>query len=402
MENAAPLGSVDTDVEGPHSGDGVRKWAGHTYNGSFDHGKFHGKGELVWSNGSKYIGDFVCGKMEGVGRLTFDVDSLIFPAQKGDTYHGEWKASRWHGRGCLRNSTRQVLKAGRWEANELVQTQNELDTIALQGRLDTDGFVLLPIHGSDPPTWEALKELIGSKNTLQRAWKVNHPVHRDFYESGLERVATELKRFEANQGKQAAHFAAPGLPTITAKVAKALLQPLRSSANETMLLHGTTPAVVLSVLSQGLTEKFAGKSSGTKHGKGVYFAEDIRKSDAYAQPDMIYDAESDCHKYLYPSAADHPGEVRYLFVCRVSLGIPLRTTETGQGAKDIDNGAPVFPSVYGELTTVHGVSPPMHYHSLIAEKSSGAAFREFIVFRNEYISVEYLIAYSRGKPAGAP
>ena len=45
---------------------------------------------------------------------------------------------------------------------------------------------------------------------------------------------------------------------------------------------------------------------------------------------------------------------------------------------------------------------PCNYHSLIAEKGSGAAFREFIVFHNEYINVEYLIAYSRGKPGGVP
>ena len=46
-----------------------------------------------------------------------------------------------------------------------------------------------------------------------------------------------------------------------------------SSANETVLLHGTNLAVVLNVLLASLTEKFAGKSAGTKYGKGVYFAE---------------------------------------------------------------------------------------------------------------------------------
>ena len=82
-----------------------------------------------------------------------------------------------------------------------------------RGHLDKDGFALLPIHDNDdPPLWEALRELVSGSYTLKRAWKVSNPIHRDFYESGLERVATELKRIEVKQDKRAAHYNASVFP----------------------------------------------------------------------------------------------------------------------------------------------------------------------------------------------
>ena len=153
---------------------------------------------------------------------------------------------------------------------------------------------------------------------------------------------------------------------------------------------------MLNILSSGLTERFAGMSAGTKYGKGIYFAEDIRKSDGYATVDKAYSDASDCHRYLYTTPDEHPGDVCYLFVCRVSLGAPMRTTDTGRTAHDLDSGQPIFPLVFGELAQVPDVMPPMHYHSLIAERGSPDTFREFIVFHNEYVSVEFLLAYKRG------
>jgi len=372
-------------------------WNGHSYVGDVDaENKFHGKGEIVWKNGNKYTGKFAHGKMDGVGKLEFNVDSIVFPAKKGNVYHGEWKASRWQGRGKLMSAQGVVLKAGGWNDCILVQSEKELEDSALQGRLETDGFALRPVQADvDVDLWKGLQQLLGDRFTLARAWSVNHPVHRDFYEAGLERVVTELKRFEQSSGTQLACSHAPGFPIATADIANSILTPLRPSANEALLMHGTSPNVILNILSSGLSERFSGLSAGTRFGKGIYFAEDVRKCDRYATVDNSYSATSDCHKYLYASADEHSGEVRYLFVCRVALGAPLRTNESGQQAVDQDGGRPVFPVVYGELATVPDVSPPMHYHSLIGS----GTLREFIVFHNEYVSVEYLIAYKRENSA---
>ena len=41
-----------------------------------------GKGTMVWPDGSRYDGDFKCGKIEGKGKKEF---------ANGNRYVGEWK-----------------------------------------------------------------------------------------------------------------------------------------------------------------------------------------------------------------------------------------------------------------------------------------------------------------------
>ena len=57
----------------------------------------------------------------------------------------------------------------------------------------------------------------------------------------------------------------------------------------------------------------------------------------------------------------------------------------------------VFPVNERELADVPNVQPPVHYHSLIAEKGPGHdRYREFVVFHaSDYICPEFLIAYQR-------
>ena len=55
----------------------------------------------------------------------------------------------------------------------------------------------------------------------------------------------------------------------------------------------------------------------------------------------------------------------------------------------------MFPISFRELDTAAGVYPPVHYHSLLADVSPPARYREFIVFHSEYIYPEYLLAYQR-------
>ena len=136
---------------------------------------------------------------------------------------------------------------------------------------------------------------------------------------------------------------------------------------------------------------------------------------------------------LYGASYRHQGSVFYVLVCRALLGYPARTTQHGTAASHMETGEPLFPISFRELAVIPDVSPPMFYHSLIAERGPGhLRYREFILFhgasqtrRNiamqaqtrhnltfraetcagEYVCPEYLIAYHRcldGKVVPAP
>ena len=53
----------------------------------------NGRGEFVWPNGDKFIGDYVEGKRNGPGEMIF---------QNGNSYKGTWKAGLYHGEGTFR------------------------------------------------------------------------------------------------------------------------------------------------------------------------------------------------------------------------------------------------------------------------------------------------------------
>ena len=61
----------------------------------------------------------------------------------------------------------------------------------------------------------------------------------------------------------------------------------------------------------------------------------------------------------------HPSNVYY--VSRVALGLPIRTTSMGKTATQDDASQKVFPITFRELANVPAVSPPVSYHSLVAE-----------------------------------
>jgi len=185
------------------------------------------------------------------------------------------------------------------------------------------------------------------------------------------------------------------------------------SASEVYLAHGTKPETVLSVISGGLNERF----SGGLFGNGSYFAEDIAKADQYVTQDKKYGDHGDLHKELYkepssvlqqmlsswgwgselPENSDpwpgHPGQVFYVFLCRVALGHHCRTLD---GSTDMDTGTSLWSSPQRELAAVPGTSPAEPYHSLLAEVGLRIKrYREFVVFHGERIYPEYLLAYQR-------
>ena len=96
-------------------------------------------------------------------------------------------------------------------------------------------------------------------------------------------------------------------------------------------------------------------------------------------------------------------KVYYLLVCRVALGHHVRTKAAGRAATSADDGRPVFPISFRELAAVPDVTPPVHYHALLADVLDvGARYREVIVFHSELIYPEYVLAYQRFEGARGP
>eukprot|EP00658_Telonema_sp_P-2_P017161 TRINITY_DN1663_c0_g5_i1.p1 TRINITY_DN1663_c0_g5~~TRINITY_DN1663_c0_g5_i1.p1 ORF type:complete len:575 (-),score=166.73 TRINITY_DN1663_c0_g5_i1:72-1796(-) len=271
------------------------------------------------------------------------------------------------------------------------------------------GFAVVPVTPDDEQVWEALQLFLatdpqqlskgrdvahlGSYDRLQmvRAWRVEHPGLWDRYAAGQAQVQRDMKSLKRDLVPRP-----QGLPPVTAPIASKLPASLNAMVNETYLLHGTSPQNLLSLLSTGPNERFAGTNRGAAFGDGTYFAEDAGKTDQYVTADAEMDPGSELHALLYPDPHPHPGSVFYVLVCRVSLGQSVRTLTDGQNCRSMDDDSRVFPVSYRELASVPGVSPPVHFHSLIAEVGGALArFREFVVFHSEYVYPEYLVAYQR-------
>jgi len=273
-----------------------------------------------------------------------------------------------------------------------------------------DGFAAIALDrtGCDRSTWAALERLLqtdpvklkqsgadrgGTRHDrleLACAWRLENPLRWEKYMVGVQGVMNDMKRI-----RQGGVTAAGGAPPLTRGAADALPGLLHADVNEAFLMHGSNAGVLINILSTGLNERFAGAAYGAAYGDGSYLAEDAGKNDQYTKVDSQRDGSSEVHKRLYAHGAHHPGKVFYILVCRVALGHHVRTKQAGRDATSTDTGRPVFPISFRELDTAAGVYPPVHYHSLLADVSPPARYREFIVFHSEYIYPEYLLAYQR-------
>jgi len=160
------------------------------------------------------------------------------------------------------------------------------------------------------------------------------------------------------------------------------------------LLHGTSPDIVLQLLSNGPNERF---STVAMFGNGNYFAEDAAKTDQYVRCDPSYCRKHagvlhELHKRLYSTSNSHPGSVYYVFVCRVVLGCFVANEKPGIGEWEGIYASPAAK----ELAVVPRVTPPVHYHSLVADVRD-LRFREFVQFHDTRIFPEYLLAYQRAR-----
>jgi serine/threonine protein kinase len=167
---------------------------------------------------------------------------------------------------------------------------------------------------------------------------------------------------------------------------------MEEGCNEVRLLHGTKPDLVMSILQNGMNERFAGASAGTRFGDGSYFADDAGKIDQYVGEDQQYDGTSLLHQGLYSNSDSHPGHVFYALVFRVTLGHSVHYADKKEECfNQIGEN-----TNRRELCNIPNTDPPTPYHSLFAEGTRVKyRFNEYVVFHSDLTYPEYLLAYQR-------
>lgn len=183
----------------------------------------------------------------------------------------------------------------------------------------SDGFALLPVdrHKGE---WSALEKLLetdpaqlgrgrdmaqpGSYDRLKLAcaWRLEHPVLWERYTAGQQHIIRDMGLLRK------AGVRTFSVQPKTQGAVRRMPAALNRSANETMLLHGTSPGVLLSILSTGPNERFSGSNAGTAFGDGTYLAEDNGKTDQYVTGDEHHNKSDELHKRLYWHT-HHPGKV---------------------------------------------------------------------------------------------
>jgi hypothetical protein len=277
---------------------------------------------------------------------------------------------------------------------------------------DRDGFALFPLtEARNAAVWRVLArclhtprpEWMGSgtdteepwpansrsKLVLSRAWRLESPNLWRRYCVAQETVRSQIALLRRQRKL------VPVLSTMLDRTTRALPGTRRTDVNEAYLLHGTGPLVVESILSGGTNMRY---SKVAAFGNGIYFAEDPAKNDQYVTNDSRFGAHPALHKRLYSTHSPaHPNErVYYLILCRVTAGALVRTRD---GRTQLDGQG--SPSVFcragpRELAQISGVTPPVHHHALLVETGGRVArFREVVVFHDEYIYPEYILAYRR-------
>lgn len=227
-------------------------------------------------------------------------------------------------------------------------------------------------------------------------WKITAPSRLAKFNIAKQEVAENIDSLKK--------FA--GMPAVETKFDKsASSYNLDASVNEKFLLHGTKPETLLTILQNGLNERF---SRGV-FGNGVYLAEDAEKCDQYCTPDAgLKESLEDLQSRLYDGCRlEHPGRVFYTIVCRVILGFTVYTKD-GETNMYPPNQGVFANSDKRELAIIPGSSPPIHYHTMIVECGPAkesfklTRHREIVAFHSERIYPEYVIAYQRTSLATLP
>eukprot|EP01065_Artemidia_motanka_P015098 TRINITY_DN18983_c0_g1_i1.p1 TRINITY_DN18983_c0_g1~~TRINITY_DN18983_c0_g1_i1.p1 ORF type:complete len:1736 (+),score=493.00 TRINITY_DN18983_c0_g1_i1:57-5210(+) len=268
---------------------------------------------------------------------------------------------------------------GAWQLCRLSSSDPTLDSLRACLEVTSSAWLGLGRDQRDQGSYWKLE--------LARAWRLEHhgqwrryAVARDVVSVGLRSRALVPPAIRVRSTLDRATSRLPG--------------ELAEGVNERRLLHGTAPNLLLSILANGLNERF---SNNAAFGHGTYLAECAGKADQYSTADPGYGFVPGLHRRLYPRQSDHPGDVHYVLLCRAVLGWAVRTTDGTTRMDPPCQGSHVFASsARRELMAVPDVDPPLPHHSLVAELGHVALrYREFVVFHSEQVYPEYLIAYRR-------
>mmetsp|Transcript_18741 Transcript_18741/g.34725 ORF Transcript_18741/g.34725 Transcript_18741/m.34725 type:complete len:1228 (+) Transcript_18741:202-3885(+) len=294
----------------------------------------------------------------------------------------------------------------------------------------TNTFKMVPIHFSPAKSscWQVLERAMNTSNLhenrgrqpydeipttyfrVAQAWRNENVAAWKAYNGMREKIISEcnlLRKFKKNLTLVGRHDISLKRETDD------LPGALESSVNEVYLVRCTSNDTLAKILTVGTNQRFCGVGSGSWFGLGSYFGESAKTSNFYADGnlDLKKGQFPELHKMLYSNEADHPNgvdkdprAVHYMMLCRVIMGkfAKYRGEMTSQSSLNSDDGRPLYHKYARpreELNTISGVKPELHYHSLMAQKPPGTmginAQNEIIMFHDEYVYPEYVIAYHR-------
>eukprot|EP00403_Amphidinium_massartii_P004378 CAMPEP_0178381420 /NCGR_PEP_ID=MMETSP0689_2-20121128/5973_1 /TAXON_ID=160604 /ORGANISM="Amphidinium massartii, Strain CS-259" /LENGTH=1091 /DNA_ID=CAMNT_0020001601 /DNA_START=45 /DNA_END=3317 /DNA_ORIENTATION=- len=193
------------------------------------------------------------------------------------------------------------------------------------------------------------------------------------------------------------------LDTASADLQDAGGPQLHSALNEKLLLLPAAQDSLLYTLDHGVSDDSADFSG--IFGKGISMAEDCEKvfeeSVAKKHADTTLATMEAIERRLYAEHGikDPPGYVRYAFIVKTLLGIPVYTKDLVQDMHH--SWSSIFTTQANlELALVPQCSPPVQYSSVIVEagrEEDGFKLprhREFVAFKKQSVLVQYVIALS--------
>jgi hypothetical protein len=86
------------------------------YSGSFIGQEIGGRGTFTWADGLRYEGSFKANKRHGWGQMYY-LDGTI--------YNGKWKADKKEGKGKLYDQNGNILKEGFWQNDKFIGTKKK-------------------------------------------------------------------------------------------------------------------------------------------------------------------------------------------------------------------------------------------------------------------------------------
>ncbi|GMI29149.1 hypothetical protein TeGR_g11050 [Tetraparma gracilis] len=233
---------------------------------------------------------------------------------------------------------------------------------------------------------------------LAKAWRCeNHTLWKK-YSGAKDQVRAEVAQLRKKG------IASAAVTTAMSRNAGDLKASLDSRVNETYVVHGTHSELIPKLLAAGTNSRYTQRAY---FGYGTYFGDDAKTSDHYQSGmDTQLGQFPNLHELIYADHASHPNSgrdqtdkgIHYMLICRLVMGKvsvlkgrsgSVGSTNTDNAQVYVQNGARPL----GELSTVPGSNPPIHYHSLFAAKPDGQ--REIVTFHDENVYPEYLVAYYR-------